>query len=106
MLTCDLDEGETPAVSTVTFSYDGETYEFELCQAHLDEFHRTMTQYTAAARPASDGARRRRPASRPQRRTDGNQPDVRAWARANGFEVSARGRIPADVREAYEAANP
>ncbi|MFB7290230.1 Lsr2 family DNA-binding protein [Actinacidiphila glaucinigra] len=28
---------------------------------------------------------------------------VRVWARANGFLVSDRGRIPASIREAYEA---
>jgi hypothetical protein len=31
-------------------------------------------------------------------------PDVRAWARENGYEVSDRGRLPAEVREAYTRA--
>lgn len=31
--------------------------------------------------------------------------DVRAWARDHGYDVSARGRIPADVRAAYDAAH-
>lgn len=30
--------------------------------------------------------------------------DIRAWADANGLDCPARGRIPADVREAYAAA--
>ncbi|MDR2281383.1 MAG: Lsr2 family protein, partial [Gordonia sp. (in: high G+C Gram-positive bacteria)] len=30
---------------------------------------------------------------------------IREWANANGFTVSDRGRIPADVLAAYEAAN-
>jgi len=29
--------------------------------------------------------------------------DIRAWARSRGMEVSATGRIPADIRAAYEA---
>ncbi len=31
---------------------------------------------------------------------------VRAWAVANGFAVSDRGRLPAEVRQAYGAAHP
>ena len=31
--------------------------------------------------------------------------DIRAWALAQGMQVSARGRVPAEVREAYEKAN-
>ncbi|HEY7814311.1 MAG TPA: Lsr2 family protein [Nakamurella sp.] len=30
---------------------------------------------------------------------------IRHWARENGFQVSERGRIPANVREAFEAAH-
>jgi hypothetical protein len=29
---------------------------------------------------------------------------LREWARANGYKVSERGRIPGEVREAYTAA--
>ena len=31
--------------------------------------------------------------------------DIRAWAQANGLDVSSRGRVSADVREAYEKAH-
>ncbi|WP_327278951.1 MULTISPECIES: histone-like nucleoid-structuring protein Lsr2 [unclassified Streptomyces] len=31
---------------------------------------------------------------------------IRKWARANGYQVPFRGRIPADIREAWERANP
>lgn len=31
---------------------------------------------------------------------------VRAWARENGYEISDRGRLPAEVTEAYAAAHP
>ena len=30
--------------------------------------------------------------------------NVRSWAHANGYQIGDRGRIPVDVREAYEAA--
>ena len=31
--------------------------------------------------------------------------DIRAWARENGWDVPERGRVSADVREAYAAAH-
>jgi hypothetical protein len=31
--------------------------------------------------------------------------DIRAWALANGHDVSSRGRVSAEVREAYEKAH-
>ena len=40
------------------------------------------------------------PACRPPRR----RPRFAQWARAHGFDVSDRGRLPADVRAAWEAA--
>ncbi|WP_193432350.1 Lsr2 dimerization domain-containing protein [Tessaracoccus aquimaris] len=39
------------------------------------------------------------------RAAKGGTSEIRAWAKDNGFEVSDRGRIPAGVLEAYEAAN-
>ncbi|MDA8283923.1 MAG: Lsr2 family protein [Actinomycetota bacterium] len=30
---------------------------------------------------------------------------MREWARNHGFSISARGRIPAEVRRAYDEAN-
>ena len=31
--------------------------------------------------------------------------EIRAWARENGYDVPERGRVSADVREAYAAAH-
>jgi hypothetical protein len=108
VLTCDLDDEEVPAAETVTFGFDGSTYAFELCEKHLGEFHDTIQQYIASARLA-DGPRRRRATTTagPSRRGTPNgvsSSDIRVWARENGYEVSERGRIPAEVRAAYEAA--
>ncbi|MEU8779692.1 histone-like nucleoid-structuring protein Lsr2 [Streptomyces sp. NPDC048606] len=50
---------------------------------------------SSGAWEAADRARRLDP--RPE---DG---PVRRWARANGYLVNDRGRIPASIREAYEA---
>lgn len=114
LLTCDLDDDDVPAVETVTFGYDGYSYSFELCEAHLEEFHATMQGYIAAARYA-DGPRRRRSAGNPPAAT-GRRPRgearptredlgaIRAWARDAGYQVSDRGRIASEIRSAYEDA--
>ncbi len=108
VLTCDLDTEPTPAIETVAFGYGGQTYEFELCKAHLDEFQETMQRYAASARPASGrrgaGGRARTPRAPRSVATAAELVALRDWARANGYEVNERGRIPAHVRQAYEAA--
>ena len=108
VLTCDLDTESTPAVETVVFGYGGQTYEFELCKAHLEEFHEVMERFTAAARPASGrrmaGLRARTPRPSRSAAATAELAALRDWARANGYEVNDRGRIPAHVRQAYEAA--
>lgn len=107
LLTCDFDDDDTPAVETVTFSYDGATYAFEACQDHLDEFNETMQRFVARARregsaPRGGGGRANAATGhRPARNSLG---DIREWARANGYKVSNRGRIPEEVRQAFAAA--
>jgi Lsr2 len=114
LLTCDLDEDAVEAVETVHFANEGNTYEIEMCQHHLDEYHNWMDEYVAVARRVGGGGRgrsravsssvpkaRRAPAARDKEDVGA----VREWARTNGFEVSARGRIPATVRDAYRAAH-
>ncbi|MCX4696948.1 histone-like nucleoid-structuring protein Lsr2 [Streptomyces sp. NBC_01408] len=55
--------------------------------------------FTPSTAPAIDYPE---PPARPAVSTD----SIRAWARANGYQVPERGRIPADVRNAWEQANP
>lgn len=115
VLTCDLDEEEVPAVQTVAFGYEGTTFAFELCEEHLQEVTDLFAHWMRVARVA-DGARRRRSTSaastgtRARRNSaagpaSGGTSDIRGWARNNGFQISERGRIPAEVRRAYDAAN-
>lgn len=104
VLTCDLDDTDTPAAETVTFAFGGQAYEFELCQAHLDEFTKVMEGYAASARRSGRSARG--VGGRPHRSggSSGDLAAVREWARSNGHKVNDRGRIPASVREAFDAA--
>lgn len=110
LLTCDLDEDDVPAAETVTFGYDGVTYQFELCEEHRDEFANTMHGYIGAARRAkggggASGRSRAAAPSAPSRPARQDVSAIREWAREAGYEVSSRGRIPTEIREAYEAAH-
>lgn len=97
----DLDESE--AVETVSFGLDGTNYEIDLNEKHASDLRNALSLYVAEARKVA-GARR---AGRPKSSATGGPAakDVREWAREAGHEVPERGRIPAEIREAYDAAH-
>lgn len=91
------------ASETITFGLDGNNYEIDLNKKNAAALRDAVASYVGNARKVS-GARRggRRTtttAMGPSAR------EVRDWARSSGFKVPDRGRIPADVREAFDAAN-
>lgn len=93
----------TPASRTVEFSIDGTAYEIDLSDANIKRLNDAVADFVDNARKLR-GARRRGRAATPA--ATGVKPqDVRKWAEEHGMEVSARGRIPRDVLEAYHAAN-
>jgi hypothetical protein len=95
----DLDGSE--AAETVRFSLDGTNYAIDLSEAHANELRDLLAPYVGVARKLS-GQRRM------AKRSANGEPspsDVRAWAREHGHEVSSRGRIPAEVLQAYAAAH-
>jgi hypothetical protein len=82
-----------------------------VCADHLSQFRASRAPFVKAAdksapAPAPAPKRGRRPASRPSARPapNGDREAVRAWARSNGYEVGARGRISSAIKEAYAAA--
>jgi hypothetical protein len=95
----DLDGG--PADETVRFAFGGAEYEIDLNKKNATAFRRQLAPYIEHARKAGGGQpRRSRRAPSTRRRSS----QVRAWAKAQGFAVSERGRIPASVVAQYEAA--
>ncbi|WP_062077856.1 histone-like nucleoid-structuring protein Lsr2 [Demequina globuliformis] len=96
VLVDDIDGGD--ASQTVSFAIDGTSYEIDLNDAHAAELRDALQPWIAVARKTST----RRAASRGRREDTGK---IRAWAKANGFDVSERGRISAQVREAYAKAH-
>lgn len=101
ILTDDLDD--SVAAETVTFGLDGQTYEIDLSAENASTLRKTLAPYIERGRKART---RPRGTTTPVRRSsESTTNQVRAWAEAQGMPVSARGRISAKVREAYEAAN-
>jgi len=97
----DVGEGET-----VLFSLDGVAYEIDLTDSNAAALRDAFAPYVSAARSISSSRGASSEASR-KRRRPGQQDygTIRAWAKDNGYPVSERGRVPASVIDAYEAAH-
>jgi hypothetical protein len=100
----DIDGGK--AERTVAFSWDGKGYEIDLSKRNIAALEKALKPYTTAARrlPAARVAKGRGPTRGGSRGKASGVRAIREWARANGYDVSDRGRIGADVMAAYEAA--
>lgn len=111
ILVDDIDDSE--ATETVSFGLDGTSYEIDLNDAHAAELREALAPYLGHARkvPTSSGRRASRKSAAASSGSGGgatngaSAADVRIWARENGHTVPERGRIPAEIREAYDAAH-
>jgi Lsr2 len=97
----DLSGGE--AEESVSFALDGRSFEIDLSGKNAEQLRRILAPYISAGRPVrtARGASRR-PGS--HEADDLAPATVRAWANANGYAVSTRGRVSRELREAYRAA--
>ena len=106
-VTDDLD-GSTGA-ETISFAYRGTNYEIDLGRRNASAFDKMMWPYADAARKVTAPRAGRRGSSdgrRTSRRSSACElASIREWARAQGYSVSNRGRISANVMEAYEKAH-
>jgi hypothetical protein len=93
----DLDGGK--ADETVEFALDGAAYEIDLSDSNAQKLRGALERYVSKARKVSGKRSTSRKASSPIDNTA-----VRAWAEANGIEVSKRGRISQDVVSQFRAA--
>jgi hypothetical protein len=94
----DIDQSD--AEETVTFGLDGKEFAIDLNKKNARSLRDALAPYVAHARPVSRGRRS------PSKAAGGAAPsEIRAWARENGFDVPERGRVAAEVREAYAAAH-
>ncbi len=105
VVTDDLGGGE--ATQTVRFALDGRELEIDLTDENAIRLRKAFLPYIAAGRRSggrgsgslSSGMSRDRSST-----STGDLTAVRAWARANGYEVADRGRVKGEILEAYLAA--
>lgn len=96
------------AEETVEFGFDGKSYAIDLSAENANRLRDALASYVAAARRVTG----RRAAAvvtatttrRPTIDREQNQA-IREWARKRDMKVSDRGRIPANVLEAYHREN-
>ena len=110
VLVDDLDGSE--GAETITYSVNGQDYEIDLSEDNAEKFHDALEPYIQKSREVrrqADTARRGRGDGR--RRSGGGSsgrddiPQIRAWAEAQGMDVSARGRIKKEILDAYDKAH-
>jgi hypothetical protein len=90
----------------ITYSVNGVSYEIDLSDKNAKEFHRKLDYYIEHSTKV--GGKRQKKSSSPATgaKRDANQTKaIREWAKANGHNISARGRIPAEVEQAFDAAH-
>lgn len=107
VLVDDLDGND--AAETVAFSLDGVDYEIDLNEGNAAALREALARYVGAGRRVAGrktgGGRRRGQRVAAGGDAGPSAADIRAWARQNGWDVPERGRVSAEVREAYAAAH-
>ncbi|OLF15498.1 histone-like nucleoid-structuring protein Lsr2 [Actinophytocola xanthii] len=99
----DLTGATSSDISTVQFGLDGANYEIDLTEDNAERLRATLAQYVDSARRTGGRIKR---GTKPTNGSsaNGEAGQVREWAQQNGFELSARGRIPGHVIDAYKEA--
>jgi hypothetical protein len=88
------------ATETVIFGLDGKEYSIDLNDKNAKQLRSALEPFITKA------SSRKRRGGAPAAKSSGPSPAaIREWAQKAGLEVPARGRIPQNVREAYDAAN-
>lgn len=112
LLVCDLHEDEVEGTETIAFGLDGAAYEVDVCDDHGAQIRDAFAPFVGAARRAgrpSAGSSLRRPGRSSRPAPAGSDRELvqakREWARKNGFTVSDRGRLSAELLTAYDAAH-
>jgi hypothetical protein len=96
----------TTATQTVQFGLDGVTYEIDLSDENATTLRDELARFVGAGRRV--GGRKVHVATGQPTTTTASDRErnqqIRAWANANGYEVSERGRLSSAVVSAYEQA--
>ncbi|MGX1759465.1 histone-like nucleoid-structuring protein Lsr2 [Streptomyces lydicus] len=99
IFTDDLTGEESTEAATHTLSLDGVTYEIDLSPDSYDQLLEAVGPFLKAGRKTGKGRKPRKAAV-----SNEDTAAIRAWAKSSGYNVSDRGRVPAEIREAYQKA--
>ena len=105
VLTDDLDGKEAEDIQTVAFSLAGTSYELDLGDKNRAKLETALHPFVQAPRKVSDRRSSRTRAGSAKTNNRDELQAIRDWARSNGHQVSDRGRISSEVREAYDSAH-
>ncbi|SEC16664.1 Lsr2 family protein [Streptomyces sp. 2314.4] len=97
--TDDLTGEESSEAATHTIALDGVTYEIDLGPDSYDKLLEAVGPFLKAGRKTGRARKLRKGAV-----SGDDTAVIRAWAKENGYQVNDRGRVPADIREAYQKA--
>ena len=94
----------------VTFSYQGADYRIDLRPGNADKIEAAFAPYVKAAEKVTSAGKARAKTSTATKpsgsgRSAEQLKAIREWAGKNGFDVSLRGRVSADVIDAFDAAH-
>ncbi len=104
VLVDDLDGSD--ATECVSFGLDGTAYEIDLNEKNAAKLRDTLAGYVGHARKVGTAKGRARRSSGSAAASDGHSAkEIRDWARSNGLDVPDRGRVSAEVRQAFTAAH-
>jgi hypothetical protein len=109
MLIDDLDGSE--GAETIKYSVDGKDYEIDLSEKNAKRFRDALKEFIDASREVEQPpVLALAPARTSRRQSSGRSgrddiPQIRAWAEAQGMDVSARGRVKKEIIDAYDQAH-
>lgn len=93
------------ATTLLIFSIGSTTYEGDVTEAENEEFAVFVQRYIDAFRKVTVNLGNGKSRSNTSRGQFSDAKAIRQWAVDNGHDVPTHGRIPADIRTAYEGAN-
>lgn len=98
-------DGSTGDVETVEFSLDKHLYEIDLSSDNAARLREKLGKYVTAAAPVHNVKRVAKKQIVSGAVSKEMTQAIRHWAKENGFDIAERGRIPANVRRAFEDAH-
>jgi len=104
----DIDGSEIAdgAGERIEFSLRGVSYQIDLSSANVAKFDKALKPFVEAAAKVRGGRSRVTKVTANKGAASKEQlAAIREWARKKGYEVSDRGRIKAEIVDAFEAAH-